>query len=186
MTAQTILGRSPRTPWLRMAVPAVAAVLLLAAPLSAQDRRDRRPEGRDRQELERRVRAQIDRMIQEELGLTDAESASLSEIMGAFQERRRDLARSERVTRRRVEALMREDGDNQTEAAELLQRMVDFRAEEGRLFEEEQTALLQLLTPVQVLQLHAVRERLRERLRSLRNRRGGDDRGDRGPGWPQP
>jgi hypothetical protein len=161
---------------MRRLVLAAASVLLLAAPLSAQDRRDRRPGPRDREQMEQRVRAQIARMIRDELGLTEAEFGPVGEVLARSHEERRALARSEQAVRRRVEAVLAESGDTE-EATELLGRLVELREEEAAIFRREQEALLELLTPTQVLELHAIRERIVRRIRSLRGRRGG-----RGPG----
>ncbi|MDH3270508.1 MAG: Spy/CpxP family protein refolding chaperone [Gemmatimonadota bacterium] len=165
----------------RLVLIALASSMLLGSPVDGQDRRrDASPQ--DRQELERRLRAQMGRMIQERLELSDTESEALTEVMERFQQERRSLARSERETRRRVEALI-EGNEDQAEAEALLGRLVELREEESRLFRAEQAALLEVLTPVQVLKLHEVREDLARRMRSLRGRRGGG--GDRdGPSRP--
>lgn len=158
-------------------VLATVSVLLLTVPLSAQDRRDRRPGPQDREAMEQRVRAQMARMIRDELGLTEAEYEPVGQVMGRFHEERRSLARSEQATRRRVEALLLEGGEDTEEARELLAHLVELREEEAAIFRREQEALLEVLSPAQVLELHAVRERIIRRIRSFRGRRGG-----RGPG----
>lgn len=155
---------------------AILSVVLLAAPLSAQDR-DRRRGPQDREAMEQRVRAQMARMIREELGLTEAEYEPVAEVMSRFHEERRTLVRSEQATRRRVEALLLEGGEDTQEARELLDRLVELREEEAAIFRREQETLLEVLSPVQVLELHTVRERIIRRIRSFRGRRGG-----RGPG----
>ena len=91
---------------------------------------------------------------------------------------RRDLARQEQATRRRVEALTLEGSSDDEEAMELLTRMADLRAEEAALFQAEQERLLEVLSPFQVLEFHSLREQLGERIRSLRRGQGGR----RGPG----
>lgn len=157
----------------RFFVVVAVTVATLAAPLEGQERRGRRGAPQDREQIQERIRAEMARMIQERLGLTDDESARLGEVMDRFQEQRRELWRSEQATRRRVEALMLEGGDDPAEARDLLGRLVELRAEESRLFASEQEALLEVLTPTQVLRLHAVREQMGRRIRELRGRRGG-------------
>lgn len=127
--------------------------------------------------MEQRVRARIAQMIREELGMTEAEYQPVGEVLARFHQERRTLARSEQATRRRVEALLLEGGENPAEARELLAHLVELREEEAAIFRREQTALLEVLSPAQVLELHAVRERIIRRIRSFRGRRGG-----RGPG----
>lgn len=167
---------------MRTIILSVLSVLLIAGPLVGQDRSNRRPGGQDREEMERRIRERMSQVIREELGLSEEEYAPVSEVMASFHEDRRALARSERATRRRVEALMLEGAEDREEASELLARLVELREREAAIFREEQEALLDVLTPAQVLQLHALRERLSRRLRSLRGSRPGDGRGTVRPG----
>jgi hypothetical protein len=51
--------------------------------------------------------------------------------------------------------------------------MVDLRAREAQLFAEEQEALRAVLTPVQILELHALRAQIGQRIRALRGGRDG-------------
>lgn len=145
--------------------------LLLAAPLVAQ-RAPRSSE--DRERLEQRIRAQMARMVRERLGLDDEQAARLGEVVQGFETRRRELFREEQAARRRVEALLLEDVKNPAEADELLARMVELRQQEAELFAEEQEALSTVLTPVQILELYAVREQIGRRIRALRGNRDDD------------
>ena len=159
---------------------ALAAVMLVAAPLDAQ----RGPAGRrggaqSREQLERRVRAQMGRMMQERLDLSEEQAEQLSEVVQAFQEQRRALFRLEQATRRRVEALMVEGGGDDEEALELLTRMADLRAQEAELREAERTALLEVLSLFQLLQMQSMREPLRQRSRALGRGRGDQSGGMR-------
>jgi len=150
----------------------------------AQDGRRGPPQNRE--ELEQRIRAQMGRMMRERLGL-DAETASaLADVVQGFDGRRRELFQQEQATRRRVEALLLDGGDDQSEARALMDRMSELRLQEAELFAAEQEALLDVLTPVQVLQLQQLREDLGQRIRALRGGRGGNGppgrEGQRGPG----
>lgn len=163
----------------------VMAGLLTAVPADAQ-RGPRRGGNVDRERLEQRVRAQMGRMMRERLGLSESEAEQLSEVTRGFDRRRRELFRSEQMLRREVEALRESPDPSAAAAAELLARMSDLREREAALFAEEQVALLEILTPVQVLELHAFREAIGRRIRALRgNRDDGRDRarrrGGRGP-----
>ena len=158
-------------------LPALA--LLLAAPLEAQDRRERRSSPEERQEGARGGRGPRSRMIREELGLTEAEYEPVSAVMEQYSDERRRLARSERELRRALESLLEEGVEDTSDPSALLQSLVELREREATIFREEQDALLEHLTPVQVLQLHTLRERISRRTRGLRGRRGGRD-GDRG------
>jgi len=168
-----------------LAMMVITAVV--ASPATAQDPPDRRGGGRDRAELEQRFRAQMEHMVQERLGLDDAALEGLRGVTSGFDERRRALGRAEYATSRRVEELLAQDSPDDAEARELLDRMAELRADESALFAEEQEALLQVLTPTQVLQLHDLRRQLGQRIRALRSRRDGDGgRRRRGPGSEEP
>lgn len=160
--------------WMRFGL-VVAVVCATASPVDAQNRGNRRGSPQDREELMERIRARMASMMQERLGLTDAESERLSEIVQSFEARRRELARTEMAARRRVEAFESNGDVTEAEAAELIRQLVELRREEVLLFEAELEALHEVLTPVQVLELQALREQMGRRIRSLR---GGDrDRG---------
>lgn len=163
-------------------VASFIAMVVFAGSLDAQ-RGGRRGGGtQDRAELEQRVRAQMSRMMKQRLGLTDEQAERLAEVTQSFEGRRRELARSEQATRRRVEALMLEGGDDDVEAVELLERMTELRSQEASLFMDEQVALLEVLTPVQVLRMQSMRNQLGQRIRALRRGRGRDPGGMRRPG----
>ena len=136
----------------------------------------------DRAQLEERVRAQMARMMRERLGLTEDQAARLAVVTEGFEGRRRELFDMEQATRRRVEALLRDGGNNQDEARALISSMGDLRAREAALFREEQEALLDVLTPVQVLRLQELRQDFGRRIRALGGRDGepGSGRGVRG------
>jgi Spy/CpxP family protein refolding chaperone len=129
--------------------------------------------GPDREVLEQRVRAQMGRMMRQRLGLDEEQADRLAEVVQDFESRRRELLRLEQATRRRVEALILEGGEDEAEGRALIERMSELRVEEAELFGEEQEALLDVLTPVQVLELQALRQELGQRIRSLRGGRGG-------------
>lgn len=179
--------RVRRAVWTAVLVAAVAPLAV-----SAQGG-DRRAPG-DRAQLEERVRAQMGRVMRERLGLTDEQATRLSEVTQNFENERRELFSLERAARRRVEALLLEGGTNQDEARELITRMGDLREREARLFREEQEALLDVLTPLQVLRLQELRQDLGRRIRALGGRDGqpragagqGGNHGGRAGGGAQP
>ena len=168
MSARSRLSRATRflglTGWV---------VFALAAGGGAATAQDRRPRSeQDRAEMERRVRAQMQRLVKERLELTDEESDALSAVIGRFEDRRRELGRSERAARRRVEELERAGAADDAEARELLATLVDLRRREAELFADEQAALLEVLPAAKVLQLQSLREEMGRRIRNLR--RGGE------------
>lgn len=175
-----------------MSTALLTVVVVVPAGAQAQNRGDRAP---NREQMEQRFRRQTARMISERLGLDASASQALSEVIRGFEGRRRELGRAELAVRRRVEALMLEGGDDEREAEALITRMIELRSEEASLFADEQRALLEVLSPGQVLQLQSLREDLGRRIRALRGpegpaarRRGGNRPGARLPGmaWSRP
>jgi Spy/CpxP family protein refolding chaperone len=152
-------------------VLALSLCTLVPATVTAQ-RGQGRPEI-DRAQLEERVRAQMGRLMRERLGLDEAEAERLSEVVRGFDGRRRTLFAEEQATRRSVETILRDGANDEDEARELIARMWELRQEEAALFREEQEALLDVLTPVQVLRLQELRQDLGQRIRALGQGRGG-------------
>jgi Spy/CpxP family protein refolding chaperone len=152
-----------------IAVGAMIAVLLVPLASVAQTPNRR---GDDRAQLEQRVRAQMGRVTRERLGLSEEQATRLSAVVDDFEGQRRELFQLEQATRRRVEALLLEGGNDQDEARELISRMWELREQEAELFRTEQEALLDVLTPVQLLRLQELRQDLGRRIRALGGRNG--------------
>lgn len=165
------------------------AALACAGPLAAQRMP---PAGRgappDRAQLEQRIRAQMGRMMRQRLGLDDEQAARLSQVVQDFDGRRRELLTEEQATRQRVDTLLRASPVDETEAKVLLDRMADLRVQEAQLLRAEQEALLDVLTPSQVLELQVLRQDIGRRIRALRGGPGGNRRQGRAqrppPGGP--
>lgn len=157
---------------IRLRAMALGAVLVVAwGPLSVDAQVPNR-RGDDRAQLEQRVRAQMGRVMRERLGLSEEQSTQLSAVVEDFEGQRRELFQLEQATRRRVEALLLEGGNDQDEARELIGRMWELREQEAELFRTEQEALLDVLTPVQLLRLQELRQDLGQRIRALGGRNG--------------
>lgn len=157
----------------------LAALVAQPATVDAQQRGQMRrgpPQGRA--DLEQRVREASGRMMRMRLGLDDDKAGELAEIMQSFQQDRMQLGRDELALKRRVEAAMLEGGASDAEAEALLARILEIKERELALFRAEQEGLMRVLTPNQLLQFHALREQLQERVRQLR----GENRGPRRPG----
>jgi Spy/CpxP family protein refolding chaperone len=134
----------------------------------------------DREQLEQRIRARMGEMMRQRLDLTPEQGERLSEVVKEFDGQRRELGRQAQATRRRVEALILEGGQDDEEGLELLGRLSEIKLREAELFGVEQEALLEVLSPVQVLQFQALREQLGQRIRRLRGNRRGNVEGPRG------
>lgn len=163
----------------RRALSVAVLALAVLAPVVAGQGPPRDRSG-DREQLEQRVRARMAQVIRERLGLTAEEGARLDAIMESFHEQRRALRREEWALRQSVSALGEGGSMGEADAREVLERMVELREEEVRLFRDEQEALLEVLTAEQLLTFQALRDRIGDRIRELRRGRGGG----RGPGGP--
>ena len=158
----------------------VSALAVADGPLQAQSGGQGRPR-MDRSDLERRIRARFAEIIQERLGLTDAEAGELDVALRSFDEDRRRLRTEEIDLRRRVGAFVQGGADDDVTARAILAAMADLRAREATLLAREQEALLDVLSPSQLVRFHAVREELNQRVQRLRSgegarrRPGGDD-----------
>jgi Spy/CpxP family protein refolding chaperone len=169
-----------------------AALLVTAAPAQQRGLGPGGGQGpQDRQQLERRVRARFAQMMQQRLGLSPEQAQRLDSTVESFRERRQRLVADEQALRRRMEAIALDREPTEAEARTLLARMQDIRDAEVRLFREEQEALGKVLTPVQIVRFHAMREQLGQRIQQLRGGGGmGLPPGGRGslpPGeiWPE-
>ena len=172
-------GRDAATTGLPHRVRRIAPLLALLAavvawPATAEGQQG--PQGRrgdaDRERLEQRIRAQTGRMIRVRLGLDEEEASRLETVVQDFDGRRRELFREEQATRRSIEAFLRGAADDEVQARELIERVGELRLQEAELFRQEQEALLDVLTPSQLLRLQELRQDLGQRIRSLRGGRG--------------
>lgn len=160
---------------------AMMAATLLLTPAAAQQR-GMGPGGilrpQERQQLERRVRARFAEMMRQRLGLSSEEAQRLNATVESFMERRQRIVADEEALRLRMEAIAQEEEPTDAEARTLLASMRELREAEVRLFREEQEALLQVLSPVQLVRFHAMRQQLGQRIQQLRGGMGP------GPGGP--
>ena len=111
-------------------------------------------------------------MMRQRLGLSAEQSDRLHQTVDSFADRRQRLLADEQALRRRIDALLLEEDPTDEEASSLLVRMQDLRVEEAALFRAEQEALQQVLTPVQLVRFHAMREQLGQRIMQLRGGQG--------------
>lgn len=155
---------------------------LWPADLSAQRGRGQRPPGAQgqqgpqgqarRAELQRQIQQRFTTAMREQLDLDDEGMRAVGEVLDRFQRRRREVARERQNARTRVRVLGREEigGAELTEdsAQAALDNLLRVTEAESQLFAEEQAALLEILTPVQVLRLQQLREQVAERMRGVR------------------
>ncbi len=147
-----------------------------------------------RAEMELRIQARFDNLVREELELSDDQTRQLQEAVEDFRSRRLEFSRSELNTRARVGRLGAAGGGQELteeEASEILAEMLELSGAEATLFREEQEAFLRILSAPQVVRYIMMRQRLGDRIRTLRRgggrgRPGGGRPGGGGPGQLRP
>jgi Spy/CpxP family protein refolding chaperone len=138
-----------------------------------------RPPGgqRQRQQLERRLEQGLARIVSEDLGLTPEEMASVQAVMQGFREERQAVSRAQASLRYRLRDPALPDLEDDA-AREILAEMIRVQEAELDLYRREQTQLLTVLTPGQVVRFYGIREAWGQRIQELRQP------GGRGPGGP--
>lgn len=164
---------------LRSAIVLLLAASLLAAPAIAQ--------GGGRGRLEQQVRERIGRVVQQQLGLTDAETQRLQGVNQRFEGQRRELVRQEREARLSLRSeVLRGDSADQKRTDALLGTLLDLQRKRLDLVEAEQRELARFLTPVQRAKYLALQDQMRRRVEEMRQRAGQRRPGGPGPGRPRP
>ena len=166
---------------MRRLILGCALVALSAVPALAQQ--PTVPESR-REELRRRLEERFALRVQEELNLSTDQMSRLRSTSREFAGRRRALEAQQRDLRRALADQMRPGiAADKDSVAKLTDGLVDLRVDYARTLKDEMAQLGQFLDPVQRAKLLVVRERLIERVQTLRERQegGGLLRGRRRP-----
>jgi LTXXQ motif family protein len=126
-----------------------------------------------RQEIEQRFAARV----QQNLGLTNDQTAKLRTSSATFGGRRRDLRNKERALRDALDAQLRPGvAANQDSVTKLTDALVDLRVTSAQAAKDEMKDLSKFLNPVQRARLLLMRERFYHRVREAYGR--GEMRGD--------
>jgi hypothetical protein len=120
-----------------------------------------------RQEMMARVLQSFERRVLRELGLTREQGAFLATTFTQFQTSRGALMRDRFQLRRDIERLVEGGSGTDADAQRLIDRMRGLRARELDLQRQEEDQLLRVLTPMQLLHLHHMREEFGESIRRL-------------------
>ena len=145
-------------------VLALATLFALAGPAHAQG-------GANRGRLEQQVRERIGRVVQQQLGLTDAEAQRLQQVNQRYEAQRRDLVRQEREARVGLRReLQRGDSADQARTDTLLGALLQLQRRRLELVQAEQRDLAQFLTPVQRARYLALQDQMRRRVEEMRQR----------------
>lgn len=161
MTRKTLAGG-------RMVALVVGVLLLWPSGLVAQVVP---PGGQRARELERRLEARFQDMIEERLQLGPEEARRLQGVMESFREKRMTLNRAQSSLRHQLRDPALPDLTEE-EAREILRETIRLQEEELELYRREQEELLSILSPTQLVRFYSLREALGRRLRQLRERRG--------------
>ena len=156
-------------------------VALSAVPALAQQPTG--PESR-REELRRRLEERFALRVQEEINLSTDQMSRLRSTSREFAGRRRKLEAQQRDLRRALADQMRPGiAADKDSIAKLTDGLVELRVDYARTLKDEMAELGKFLDPVQRAKLLLVRDRLIERVQTLRERQegGGLFRGRRRP-----
>ena len=165
----------------RLTLGCIALLMLSAVPAAAQQPSG--PESR-REQLRQRLEERFALRVQEELGLSTEQMSRLRSTSREFAGRRRELEAQQRELRRALAEQMRPGiAADKDSLARLTDGLVDLRVDYARTLKDEMAQLRQFLDPVQRAKLLMFRERLIQRVQTLRERRegGGLFRGRRRP-----
>ena len=168
---------------------AIALLALSASSLTAQGggargtaRRGGPPPGKappagqqappNRAALERRVQQRLAQVVQQRLGLTDAQMAKLQETNRRFSEKRGVLVDQERDIRMSLrDEMARPDSTRQGQVSGLLDRMTKVQRQRADLLDEEQKELGTFMTPLQRANYLALEENIRRRTQQMLEQR---------------
>ncbi len=146
---------------------------LMAGPLSAQDPAAGQP-GRAG-ELRRLIEERFTARVQEELGLTDQQSARLREVVWQYFAKRRAMEAEERQLRQGLAAELRPGvAANSDNVARLTDQLLDVKLRYVQSYKDELRDQASFLNPVQRAQYLILRERLLDRIKEAQEQRAAD------------
>ena len=147
--------------------------LLFAGSLRAQEPA---PEESGRAgELRRLIEARFTARVQEELGLTDQQSAKLREVVWQYFAKRRAMEAEERQLRQALAAELRPGiAANKDNVARLTDQLLDVKLRYVQSYKEELRDQSAFLDPVQRAQYIMLRERLLDRIKEAQDAREAD------------
>jgi Spy/CpxP family protein refolding chaperone len=132
--------------------------------------------------LRQRIEERFASRVQEELRLTNEQTAKLRATSQQYGGRRREMYDRQRSLREALKAQLQPGmAANQDSVAKLTDAMVDLRLAAAQSTREEMKELSKYLNPVQRARLFVMRERLRDRVKDAREHHG--MRGGEGRSW---
>ncbi len=166
---KTFLGR-PR--WMRRGLVPMAFALLglvVLSPPSPAEAQSVDPPSSDqmtREEMQAFVHSQFQRELERELGLSQETMDAIFGVMADMGERRRELWQRNRALRNMTRDF-RESGGDEALARRILSETRAIRSQEALLEADEESQLLQIMSPAQVLRFQALRDDFNERIRRM-------------------
>jgi Spy/CpxP family protein refolding chaperone len=166
----------------------VLVIAALAADSASAQRPARiRQDSSQRGRLEERFRERLASVMRERLALSEDQVRRLAEVNQRFEGDRRTLVREELDVRREMRRALWPDSVASNDVVDaLLERTVRLERRKVELFEQEQQALRQFLTPVQRAKYVAMQEQIRRQMDEMRDRRGTSDDRPEPPGFRRP
>lgn len=156
--------------------------VILAPGLGAQQRDSVRSDTAEAAELRTMIERRFSERVQQELKLTNDQTAKLRSTQERFGPRRRALMRQQMEQRRALEDQMQPGvAANQDSVRKLMDALTTGRLEMVRIQQEENRELNGFLTPVQQVRYNLMRERFMQRVGEMRREGRGMGRG-RGQG----
>lgn len=177
--------------WRALALGLVATLAVAPSAVQAQ-RGDRSgPPPAERQEMERRFRERLAKVVKEQLDLSDEQMRRLADVNQRFDLVRRDLVRREFAVRRELRAELGKAAPSADRVAELIADQLRVERERLQTIEDEQGDLAKFLTPVQRAKYLGIQEQMRRQVEQLRGRPpfmndSGPPLGPGGPGRRRP
>lgn len=153
---------------MRVLLLAGCTVLAGAGPLHAQQDTSMG----DRAELMRRIQDRFAARVQEELGLTDAQTSKMRQTTAKWFGFRRGLDDQQRRLRQALAGQLRPGvAANQDSVTRYVSQLIDIKVRYAESFKQESGEMSAYLTPVQQAQYFMLRERLLDRIVDARQQR---------------
>ena len=123
--------------------------------------------------LRHRIEERFASRVQEQLGLTNEQTAKLRATSQQFGARRRELHTRHRQLREALSAQLRPGvAANQDSVAKLTDAMIDLRVASAQAGRDEMREVAKYLTPVQRARFFVMRDRLYHHMKEAREHRG--------------
>jgi LTXXQ motif family protein len=123
--------------------------------------------------LRQRIEERFASRVQQELGLTNEQTAKLRATSQQFGGRRREMHTRQRQLGEALRAQLQPGvAANQDSVAKLTDAMIDLRLASAQSTREEMKELSKFLNPLQRARLFVMRDKLRHRVKEVREHRG--------------